>query len=108
MIINDIPLGRLKEILATDTPLAIETTEALITRLEQAEENLESALEANKHWAHRSSRERSELFKANASIERVRALRNRWCDASYDPTARGLGIAGAVNAIDYALDGEQS
>ena len=37
MSINDIPLGRLKEILASDVPLTIVTTEALITRLEQAE-----------------------------------------------------------------------
>ena len=32
MSINDIPLGRLKEILASDMPLTIVTTEALITR----------------------------------------------------------------------------
>ena len=37
MSINDIPLGRLKEILASDVPLTIVTTEALIARLEQAE-----------------------------------------------------------------------
>lgn len=37
MIINDIPLQSLKDILASDTPLAIQTTEALIARLEQAE-----------------------------------------------------------------------
>ncbi|MGP9488912.1 ead/Ea22-like family protein [Glutamicibacter sp. BW80] len=51
-----------------------ETVLALITRLEQAEENLESALEANKRWAHRSSRERSELFKAEQAVARVREL----------------------------------
>ncbi|MGP5121991.1 hypothetical protein ACTXJU_03725 [Glutamicibacter ardleyensis] len=37
MSINDIPLGRLKDILASDMPLTIVTTEALIARLEQAE-----------------------------------------------------------------------
>lgn len=37
MNINDIPLQRLKEILASDMPLTIVTTEALIARLEQAE-----------------------------------------------------------------------
>lgn len=37
MSINDIPLQRLKEVLASDMPLTIVTTEALIARLEQAE-----------------------------------------------------------------------
>lgn len=37
MSINDIPLQRLKDILASDVPLTIVTTEALIARLEQAE-----------------------------------------------------------------------
>ena len=43
MIINDIPLGRLKEILASDVPLTIVTTEALIARLEQAEQEAKAA-----------------------------------------------------------------
>ena len=36
MSINDIPLQRLKDILASDIPLTIVTTEELIARLEQA------------------------------------------------------------------------
>lgn len=78
----------------------------LLDRLEQAEQDRDAALEANKRWAHRSSRETSALRKANASIARVRALRNTWCDASYDPMNSGLSIAGTVNAIDRALDGD--
>lgn len=76
-------------------------------RLEQAEQDRDAALEANKRWAHRSSRETSALRKANDSIARVRALRNTWCDASYDPMNTGLSIAGTVNAIDRALDGDR-
>ena len=45
MSINDIPLGRLKEILASDMPLTIVTTEALITRLEQVEAAIERVRE---------------------------------------------------------------
>lgn len=74
--------------------------------LEQVEHDRDAALEANKRWAHRSSRETSALRKANASIARVRALRNTWCEASYDPMDTGLSIAGTVNAIDRALDGD--
>lgn len=81
-------------------------TRELKSRLEQAEQDRDAALEANKRWAHRSSRETSDLRKANASIARVRALRNTWCDASYDPMNTGLSIAGTVNAIDRALDGD--
>lgn len=43
MNINDIPLQRLKEILASDMPLTIVTTEALIARLEQAEQEAKAA-----------------------------------------------------------------
>lgn len=50
------------------------TVLALLSSLEQAEQHLDAALEANKRWAHRSSRERSELFKAEQN--RVK-LRNR-------------------------------
>ncbi|GAA3305518.1 hypothetical protein [Glutamicibacter nicotianae] len=71
----------------------------------KAEQNLGAALDANKRWAHRSSREHSELFKANNAIHRVRELRRTWCDASYDPMNTGLNIAGVVNAIDRALAG---
>ncbi|MFJ2619713.1 ead/Ea22-like family protein [Glutamicibacter sp. NPDC087344] len=83
-----------------------ETVLALITRTEQAEQDRDAALDANKRWAHRSSRETSALRKAHASIDRVRALRNTWCEASYEPMNAGLSIAGAVNAIDRALDGD--
>lgn len=74
MIIDDIPLPVLKDQLAKNTPLAIVTTESLIERLEKSEENLESALEANKRWAHRSSREHSALFTARAALDRVSTL----------------------------------
>ena len=49
MSINDIPLGRLKEILASDVPLTIVTTEALITRLEQAEAAVARVREVLEH-----------------------------------------------------------
>ena len=50
MSINDIPLGRLKEILASDMPLTIVTTEALITRLEQAEAAVARVRELAEAW----------------------------------------------------------
>ena len=58
MSINDIPLGRLKEILASDMPLTIVTTEALITRLEQAEAavaRVRELVESNRATKHEST-----------------------------------------------------
>lgn len=120
MSINDIPLGRLKDILASDVPLTIVTTEALIARLEQAEENLESALEANKHWAHRSSRERSELFKAELRAEQavadyeattlaVQRVRELALESQAEVAQMNMpNIRTLSGEILRALDGEQS
>ena len=83
MSINDIPLGRLKEILASDVPLTIVTTEALIARLEQAE----------------------------AAVERVReSLSNhpRACEEHPENDAIKCGWKNAVIDVQNALDGEQS
>lgn len=116
MSINDIPLGRLKEILASDVPLTIVTTEALIARLEQAEENLAWALEANKRWAHRSSRKTSELRKAEQAVARVREVLEHHTFVADDkygdlPASQYYGDseveAVAAKSIIRALDGEQ-
>ena len=50
MSINDIPLQRLKDILASDIPLTIVTTEALIARLEQAEAAVARVREVMTDW----------------------------------------------------------
>lgn len=92
----------------------------LITRLEQAEENLESALEANKHWAHRSSRERSELFKAELRAEQavadyeattlaVQRVRELALESQAEVAQMNMpNIRTLSGEILRALDGEQS
>lgn len=100
MIINDIPLERLKEQLADNIPLAIVTTESLIERLEKSEANLESALDANKRWAHRSSREHSELSRVRGVIDRVSTL---FEGSIID---HGNGITENVNATIRATIGQ--
>ncbi|MFC9934603.1 ead/Ea22-like family protein [Glutamicibacter sp. NPDC127525] len=66
------------EFIATFDP---PTVLALLSRLEQAEQHLDAALEANKRWAHRSSRERSDLHKTEQAVARVREL-NQFLPAS--------------------------
>ena len=68
-------------------------TEERTARLEQAEQHLDAALEANKRWAHRSSRERSDLHKTEQAVARVREL-NQFLPASI------------MERITRALDGD--
>ena len=91
MNIIDIPLGRLKEILASDIPLTIVTTEALITRLEQAEQAVARVREVHK-------------------LE----FRNKWGRECKEPDGNGGWCKECGNFQDEAcptiraLDGEQA
>lgn len=94
MSIDDIPLGRLKEILASDVPLTIVTTEALITRLEQAEASVARAREA--------------LGEVQGRGERISKMENTGSVRSQERAARGNGYLEATRLAFRALDGEQS
>ncbi|PCC31409.1 hypothetical protein [Glutamicibacter sp. BW77] len=105
MSINDIPLQRLKEILASDMPLTIVTTEALIARLEQAERDLVVVRESQKKIAKQFAAMGTEKGKAEwrareaeQSVARVREV------ATGDPTE--YGWSEAMLAVLRALDGD--
>lgn len=74
MIINEIPLQNLKDILATDTPLAIETTESLIERLEVLGRRLDAMRRQRDGFMHDAQRKQKALEQAEAQVSRVRAV----------------------------------
>lgn len=112
MSINDIPLQRLKDILASDIPLTIVTTEELIARLEQAERDLVVVRESQKKIAKQFAAMGTEKGKAEwrareaeAAVARVRelALESQAEVAQMNmPNIRTLS-----GEILRALDGEQ-
>ena len=105
MSINDIPLGCLKEILASDVPLTIMTTEALITRLEQAERDLVVVRESQKKIAKQFAAMGTEKGKAEwrareaeAAVARVREVAAHLKDIRLECIL--------LNDLTRALDGE--
>lgn len=122
MSINDIPLQRLKEILASDMPLTIVTTEALIARLEQAERDLVVVRESQKKIAKQFAAMGTEKGKAEwrareaeAAVARVREVLEHHTFVADDkygdlPASQYYGDseveAVAAKSIIRALDGE--
>ena len=105
MSINDIPLGRLKEILASDMPLTIVTTEALIARLEQAERDLVVVRESQKKIAKQFAAMGTEKGKAEwrareaeAAVARVREVAAHLKDIRLECIL--------LNDLTRALDGD--
>lgn len=100
MIINDIPLQSLKDILASDTPLAIETTEALIARLESSGMRLDAVRRQRDAYQAQARKAEQALTRVSTMFEGV-------------TIDHGNGVIENVNdsiraTITRALDGDQS
>lgn len=99
MIINDIPLENLKAILASGTPLALETTEALVERLEVVGRRLDAMRRQRDGYMNDARRKQKALDRVSTLFEGV---------TGFD---HGDGVTEDLNAtikatINRVLDGE--